>query len=89
MMTFPIAFATLLLLAIWLIFFSRLSRRGRRVAVVAVVATIGLTAATTRIRGVTGDLVPVLLLGTPEHGVELCHYHLDAPAVEAALAPLA
>jgi glutaredoxin len=36
-----------------------------------------------------GDLVPVLLLGTPEHGVELCHYHLDAPAVEAALAPLA
>ena len=60
MMTFPIAFATLLLLAVWLIFFSRLSRRGRRVAVVAVVATIGLTAATTRIRGVTGDLVPVL-----------------------------
>jgi glutaredoxin len=36
-----------------------------------------------------GELVPVLLLGTPEDGVELCHYHLDAPAVEAALAPLA
>jgi glutaredoxin len=36
-----------------------------------------------------GDLVPVLLLGTPEDGVELCHYHLDAPAVEAALASLA
>ncbi len=30
-----------------------------------------------------GDLVPVLLLGAPEDGVELCHYRLDAPAVEA------
>ena len=60
MMTVPIAFGTLLLLVLWLIFFSRLSRRGRRVALVAVVAMIGLTVATTRIRGVTGDLVPVL-----------------------------
>ena len=38
MLTFPIAFATLLLLAVWLMFFSRLSRRGRRFALVAVVA---------------------------------------------------
>ena len=60
MMTFPIGVATLLLLVIWLIFLSRLSRRGRRFAAVAVVATIGLIGATTRIRGVTGDLVPVL-----------------------------
>ena len=36
-----------------------------------------------------GDLVPVLLLGTPADGIALCHYHLDAPAVEAALAKLA
>jgi glutaredoxin len=36
-----------------------------------------------------GDLVPVLLLGAPEGGVELCHYRLDAHAVEAALAALA
>ena len=36
-----------------------------------------------------GDLVPVLLLGLPADGVELCHYHLDAAAVEAALARLA
>jgi glutaredoxin len=36
-----------------------------------------------------GDLVPVLLLGAKEDGVELCHYRLDAPAVEAALAALA
>jgi len=33
-----------------------------------------------------GDLVPVLLLGAPADGVELCHYRLDAAAVEAALA---
>ena len=33
-----------------------------------------------------GELVPVLLLGTAADGVELCHYRLDAPAVERALA---
>jgi hypothetical protein len=32
-----------------------------------------------------GDLVPVLLLGDAESGRELCHYHLDAGAVRAAL----
>ena len=61
MSTFPIAFATLLLLAIWLIFFSRLSRGGRRRwAALVVVVTLAATAATTRIRGVSGDLVPIL-----------------------------
>ena len=33
-----------------------------------------------------GDLVPVLLLGDALHGRELCHYHLDAAVVRAALA---
>jgi hypothetical protein len=33
-----------------------------------------------------GDLVPVLLEGGVEDGRELCHYHLDADAVRAALA---
>lgn len=32
-----------------------------------------------------GDLVPVLLFGAPEDGAELCHYHLDANRVTAAL----
>ena len=32
------------------------------------------------------ELVPVLLLGTAQDGVELCHYRLDASAVEGALA---
>ncbi len=58
--TFPIVFATLLLLATWLIFFSRLSRNHRRWATGAVLLTVVLSAATTRIRGVTGDLVPIV-----------------------------
>ena len=33
-----------------------------------------------------GDLVPVLLLGDPAGGRELCHYHLDPAAVRRALA---
>ncbi len=52
-------FATLLLLAIWLIFFSRLSRSRRRLAIGAVLATLALAVTTLRIRGVTGDLVPI------------------------------
>jgi thiol-disulfide isomerase/thioredoxin len=33
-----------------------------------------------------GERVPVLLLGEPAAGVELCHFHLDAERVRAALA---
>ena len=33
-----------------------------------------------------GELVPVLLQGGAD-GIELCHYHLDAERVHAALAP--
>lgn len=32
-----------------------------------------------------GDRVPVLLLGAPDAGEELCHYVLDAPRVRAVL----
>jgi hypothetical protein len=32
-----------------------------------------------------GDRVPVLLLGAPDAGEELCHYVLDATRVQAAL----
>jgi thiol-disulfide isomerase/thioredoxin len=32
-----------------------------------------------------GDLVPVLLLGAPGDGREVCHYRLDRDATEAAL----
>jgi Glutaredoxin-like domain (DUF836) len=32
-----------------------------------------------------GDRVPVLLLGAPDAGEELCHYFLDAPRVRTAL----
>ena len=60
MMTFPIAFATLLLLAVWLVFFSRFPRRDGASRSRARRDTIAAVAATTRIRGVTGDLVPIL-----------------------------
>ena len=33
-----------------------------------------------------GDRVPVLFLGAPDGGLELCHFHLDVPRVRAALA---
>ena len=33
-----------------------------------------------------GERIPVLLLGSPTDGVELCHYSLDAAAVHRALA---
>ena len=33
-----------------------------------------------------GERVPVLMLGAPVDGVELCHYRLDVEAVVAALA---
>jgi len=36
-----------------------------------------------------GDKVPVLMLGAPADGVELCHYRIDARAVEQALRKLA
>jgi thiol-disulfide isomerase/thioredoxin len=32
-----------------------------------------------------GERVPVLLLGSPPSGVELCHFTLDIAAIEAAL----
>jgi len=32
-----------------------------------------------------GDRVPVLILGTPSAGIELCHYTLDVAVVERAL----
>ena len=33
-----------------------------------------------------GERIPVLLLGSPPDGVELCHYSLDGAAVHRALA---
>lgn len=38
---------------------------------------------------VHGDRVPVLFLGTPAEGRELCHYHLATEAVDEALAAFA
>lgn len=51
---------------------------GARVAVIDVDSDAAL-------EGAWGDAVPVLLLGDAADGVELCRYHFDAVAVEAAL----
>ena len=60
MATVFIALATLLLLATWLIFFSRLSRSRRRLVIGAVLAALAVAVALLRIRGVTGDLAPIV-----------------------------
>ena len=52
---------------------------GAALVIVDVDADAGLEAA-------HGDRVPVLFLGTPGGGLELCHYHLDVARVRAALA---
>jgi hypothetical protein len=41
------------------------------------------------LEAIFGDRVPVLLLGKPDDGAELCHFHLDRVRVEAALAAAA
>ena len=55
-MSYPVALVTVLLLTIWLVFFSRMSRRARRTAAALVFASLALVAVTTRVKGVTGDL---------------------------------
>ena len=52
---------------------------GAALVVVDVDTDAGLEAA-------HGDRVPVLFLGAPGSGLELCHYHLDTARVRAALA---
>ena len=52
--------------------------RGVAVVTIDVDAHPGLEAA-------HGDRVPVLFLGEPAGGTELCHYHLDAARVRQAL----
>ncbi len=55
------------------------SAHGAQVAVVDVDDDPALEAA-------YGERVPVLLLGRPGTGTELCHFHLDGARVAAALA---
>jgi outer membrane protein assembly factor BamB len=59
-LTVPIAFGLLLLLAIWLVFLSRLPWRIRRRALGTFLVLVAIGIATIRVRGVTGDLVPIL-----------------------------
>lgn len=52
--------ATVTLFLVWLLTFSRLRLRARLVSLLAVVVVGGLAGATLRIRGVSGDLLPIL-----------------------------
>jgi outer membrane protein assembly factor BamB len=60
MLSVPIVVATLVLLVLWLAFLSRLAARRRLFALGVVLVTIAGAAATMRIRGVTGDLMPIV-----------------------------
>jgi outer membrane protein assembly factor BamB len=51
---------TVLLLMCWLVFFSRLPRRARLAGAATAAAALALVPALFRVRGVTGDLVPIL-----------------------------
>jgi hypothetical protein len=55
--------------------------RGATIAVVDVDAP-----ANAALEAMWGDRVPVLFLGPPATENELCHYHLDAARLDAALA---
>jgi outer membrane protein assembly factor BamB len=58
--TVGITLVSLILLTVWLLAFSRLPGRTRLRAFAAVVVLLALGAGAVRIRGVTGDLVPIL-----------------------------
>ena len=60
MRTVPIVLAMALLLLVWLALLSRLPRASRVRAVIVGAALLALAATTLRVRGVTGDLVPIL-----------------------------
>lgn len=60
--TAPVLFATVVLLLLWLVLFSRAQAWIRWTVLGGVVSAISLTVGLFRIRGVTGDLLPILEL---------------------------
>jgi outer membrane protein assembly factor BamB len=58
--TMSIVLGILALLGVWLMLFSALRRRTRVRALVIILAVFALAAGSVRVRGVTGDLVPIL-----------------------------
>jgi outer membrane protein assembly factor BamB len=59
-LSMAIVLGVLILLGLWLTLFSALRRRTRVRALVIILAVFALAAGTVRVRGVTGDLVPIL-----------------------------
>ena len=60
METAGVAVIAILLLLVWLLFFSRLSRKSRWSVCAAVVFLVVISAALFRVRGVSGNVIPVL-----------------------------
>jgi outer membrane protein assembly factor BamB len=58
--TFGASLVMALLVAAWVLGFSPLDRRTRRLLAIGLVAALAVAAALVRVRGVTGDFVPVL-----------------------------
>src|SRR5262245_4796289 len=58
--TYATSGVVLVLILLWLLLLSRLPWRVRLVGLAAFVAASGLAVASVRVRGVTGDIVPVL-----------------------------
>ncbi|MDZ7364099.1 MAG: PQQ-like beta-propeller repeat protein [candidate division KSB1 bacterium] len=60
----------ILLLLVWLLFFSRLSWKMRLISAGAVMVMLGLIPALFRMRGVSGDILPILEWRWAKHTVE-------------------
>ena len=58
-LSMAVVLGVLILLGLWLTLFSALPRRTRVRALVIILAVFALAAGTVRVRGVTGDLVPI------------------------------
>lgn len=81
--TVGITVITLFLLMAWALFLSRMRWRTRFLTVGVAVLLLGLAAASLRIRGVSGDLLPILEWRFQRHPIE----SLDSPAPAGAAKP--
>ncbi len=94
-LTTAVGLGVLVLLGLWLTLFSALPRRTRVRALVIILAVFALAAGTVRVRGVTGDLIPIFewrWAGPPPAPLEMLPLPAplpDAPSVPPATVPAA
>jgi outer membrane protein assembly factor BamB len=77
----PVAFGTLVALLLWVLFWSRMRWRVRLGLAGSVLGIIGLSVATLKIRGVSGDLVPILEWRWSHRALSLPKANGSAPAI--------